>query len=132
MIADFIIMIHEARKPLAVQVKVHDSVAALRGACTRYAERTGRTEADYAETLGICHRFHAMEDPLCAVVRFAPPHTGAGMVAHEMGHAAVWLWEIYNDFEKKVLECANDEWFCWVLGELVRQTTIKFIEKGIY
>lgn len=132
MLADFTIHIHEGRKPMAVQVKVHDSVPALQMACTKYAKRTGHREKDFSETLGVCHRFHTMGDPLCAIVRFAPPHTGAGMVAHEMGHAAVWLWEIQNKFSRKEpLQCSNDEWFCWVLGELVRQTTIKMIEKNI-
>lgn len=133
MLADFFINIHEARKPLIVQVKVHDNVAALRGAATKHAKRGGRKkEPNFSETLGVCHRFHMMNNPLCAIVRLAPPHIGAGMVAHEMGHAAVWLWEIHNKFDKKVaLECSNDEWFCWVLGELVRQTTI-MLEKKVY
>lgn len=133
MLADFIINIHEARKPMAVQVKVHDSVAALRGASAKHAKRGGRKESDTAGLLGVCHRFHMMNDPLCAIVRLAPPHVGAGIVAHEMGHAAVWLWEIQNKFDRKVpLMCDNDEWFCWILGELVRQTTIQLIEKEIY
>lgn len=118
---------------MAVQVKVHDTVAALRSASAKHAKRGGRKkEPDFSETLGICHRFHMMNDPLCAIVRLAPPHVGAGMIAHEMGHAAVWLWEIQNKFSRKEpLQCSNDEWFCWVLGELVRQTTIQLIEKDI-
>lgn len=134
MLADFTITIHDARKPLAVQVKVHDNVAALRAASTNHAKRAGRKEDfDFSETLGICHRFHMMYDSLCAIVRFAPPHLGSAMVAHEMAHAAVWLWEIQNKFSRKTpLMCDNDEWFCWVLGELVGQTTLKLYEKGIY
>lgn len=132
MLADFTITVHEARKPLTVQVKVHKSTAALRGAATKYNKRTGNREADYSDTLGVCHRFHMMNDPLCAIVRLAPPHIGAGIVAHEMCHAAVWMWEIHHTFDRKVpLTCANDEWFCWVLGELVRQTTIQ-LEKHVY
>jgi hypothetical protein len=74
-----------------------------------------------------------MRSPLCAIVRLAPPHIGVGMVAHEMGHAAVWMWEIQNKFSTKTpLTCANDEWFCWVFGELMRQTIINLYEKGVY
>lgn len=133
MLADFTITIHEARKPLAVQVKVHDSTAALRSAAAKHAKRSGDKDADYSDTLGVCHRFHMMNEPLCAIVRLAPPHIGVGVVAHEMAHAAVWMWEIHNKFSrKKPLVCDNDEWFCWVLGELVRQTTIQLFEKDIY
>lgn len=134
MLADFTIHIHEARKPLAVRVKIHESTAALRGACTHYHKRQKRKEeVDFSETLGICHRSHMQGDPVVAIVRLAPPDIGAGIVAHEMGHAAVWLWEIQNKFSRKVpLVCSNDEWFCWVLGELVRQTTIQLYKKGVY
>lgn len=134
MLADFTIEVHEAYKPLAVQVKIHDNVPALRSAATKYDMRRGRDEPDHSDTLGICHREHMMDDPVCALVRLAPPHVGAAMVAHEMAHAAVWLWLIHNKFDKKasLLTCANDEWFAWVLGELVRQTHNKLYEKGIY
>jgi hypothetical protein len=131
-LADFKIEIHEARKPLVVQVKIHDSVAALRAAVTKWEKRGGRkTNPDNSELLGVCHRFHMMGDPLCAIVRLAPPHVGAGMVAHEMGHAAVHLWEIQNKFNEP-LHCGNDEWFCWILGELCSKTTIKLLENHIY
>lgn len=139
MLADFTINIQEARKPLAVRVKVHDNVAALRSAAAKYTNlsntrsRGKKNSADFSDTLGICHRFHMQHTSVCAIVRLAPPHIGAGVVAHEMGHAAVWLWEIENKFSRKEpLHCANDEWFCWVLGELVRQTTIQLIDRKIY
>jgi hypothetical protein len=137
MLADFIITVHETRKPLAVQVKVHDDVKALRSAAARYTNRANlygkKNDPDFSDTLGICHRFHISNTPLCAIVRLAPPNIGAGVVAHEMAHAAVWMWEIQNKFSRKdPLQCDNDEWFCWVLGELVRQTTIKLYDDGVY
>lgn len=134
MLADFTITIHEARKPLAVQVKVHDNMAALRGAATKHnAARRKPEDRNFSDSLGICHRFHMMNDPLCALVRLAPPHIGVGILSHEMAHAAVWIWEIQNKFDRKVpLTCVNDEWFCWILGELVCQTTKELYEKGIY
>lgn len=134
MLADFTITVNEARKPLAVQVKVHDSVAALRGAAKKYSQRVSlQNEGDFSDTLGICHRFHMANDPVVALVRLAPPHLGAGIVAHELTHAAVWMWEIHNKFSRDTpLNCENDEWFAWVLGELVRLTTTKLIEHKIY
>jgi hypothetical protein len=133
MLADFTINIHEARKPLAVRVKIHDNIPALRMAATKCDRQYRKKPEDHSETLGICHRFHMMNDPLCAIVRLAPPHIGAGMVAHEMGHAAIWLWEIQNKFRRTPpLTCANDEWFCWILGELVRRTTCQLHDKGVY
>jgi hypothetical protein len=134
MLADFTIHIHDARKPMAVRVKVHDSPAALQRACAKYAKhdpRAPKGDTDFSGVLGICHRFHMMNDPLVALIRLAPPHIGAAMVAHECGHAAVWLWEIENKF-KHNLHCSNDEWFCWILGELVRRVTNKLHEKGVY
>lgn len=133
MFADFTIHIHEARKPLAVQVKVHESTAALRGAALRYARKHGyKDAADHKDTLGVCHRYHMFDDPVVALVRLAPPHIGAGIVAHEMTHAAVQVWEVHHEYKEVPITCENDEWFCWVLGELVRQTTIQLYEKGVY
>lgn len=134
MLADFTITIHDARKPLAVRVKIHDNVAALRGASTKHAKTwQGKKDADFSDTLGICHRFHLKDDPLCAIVRLAPPDIGIGIVSHELTHAAVWLWEIHNKFDRKAaLACDNDEWFCWVLGDLIRRTVNKLYEKGVY
>lgn len=135
MLADFTITIHEARKPLAVQVKVYNNVADLRRAATRYTKRNGvsnNNEFDFSDTLGVCHRFHMDKQPLCAIVRLAPPDIGIGVVAHELAHAAIWIWEINNKFRDTLLTCANDEWFCWVLGELVRQTTLKLYEHKIW
>lgn len=131
MLADFTITVEEARKPLAVQVKIHDSVAALRAASTRYDRVTDKNSKAVTDLLGVCHRFHMADNPVCAIVRLAPPNIGAGIVAHEMGHAAVWLWEVHNMWKKPLCNL-NDEWFCWTLGELVRQTTIQLIERDIY
>lgn len=139
MLADFVIEVEDARKPLAVQVRVHDNVASLRRAANAYDKRYGptrkkkQTQNEFFDTLGVCHRFHTYSQPLCALVRLAPPNLGAGIVAHELAHAAVWMWEIHHKFNpKKALNCGNDEWFCWVLGELVRQTTDQLYSKGVY
>lgn len=135
MLADFTITIHDARKPMAVRVVVHEDVPALRKAAQMHYNnwRGRKREDDLEEVFGVCHRFHMADDPVYAVVRLAPPNLGAGIVAHEMAHAAVWLWQIQTKFDKKVqLTCENDEWFAWVLGELVRHTTTKLYEKGVY
>lgn len=134
MLADFTINIHDARKPLAVRVKIHDSVSALRSAATKFDRKWGKGKEDHSQTLGICHRLHIANDPLCAVVRLAPPYMGVNVLAHEMAHATVWLWLIYNKFDEteSLLTCQNDEWFAWVLGELVSRTTAKLYEKGVY
>lgn len=132
MLADFTITIH-SDPPRDVRVVVHDSVSALRGAATRYDRRIGHTKknGEHSETLGVCHRFNMMNQPLCAIVRLAPPNVGIGVMSHEMAHAAVWLHELAHQFDEP-LNCGNDEEFCWNLGELVRQTTIKFYELGIW
>lgn len=110
---------------------MHDSVRALRSAITQFDKKRNNKPEDHSETLGVCHRFHMMDDPLCAIVRLTPSHIGIGVVSHEMAHAAVWIHELDNQF-KKPLDCSNDEPFAWVLGELVRQTVNKLYEKGVY
>lgn len=140
MLADFTIHIHDSRKPLAVQVKVHESTAALRSAITQYDKanhprRKGskpRPTAAEEGILGVCHRFHWDSNPVCAIVRLAPPHIGIGVVSHELAHAAVWIREIEESFDAPALTSDNDERFCWILGELVRHTVDKMYEKGIY
>lgn len=130
MIADFTISVHsDPRRD--VRVIVHNNLRALRSAITQFDKHRGIKADDHSETLGLCHRFNTMNDPLCAIVRLAPPNIGIGVVSHEMAHAAVWIYELDNEF-KEHLNCSNDEPFAWVLGELVRQTVNMMYEKGIY
>lgn len=145
MLANFTITVHHENQPRAVQVKVYKTVAAMRGAVARYDRPTKKERKRLAKTgedkfLGICHRFELMKfrrgttreetNPLCAVVRLAKPHLGAGIIAHELAHAAVWIQQLNHGDE--FLTCDNDEEFCWVLGELVRQTVDTLHAKGIY
>lgn len=134
MLADFKITIHDVDGPLKVQVKVHEDLRAMRSAVTLSDRKFRKEKERIDDYLAICQRFNMQSlRPLFCIVRFAPDHIGAGILAHEMAHAAVWLWAIKNKFDEDVpLRCDNDEWFCWILGELVRQTTIKFYEKGVY
>lgn len=140
-LADFTITV-EFDQPRAVRVIVYDSIKALRGAATRYdndkARRSRRRRGRHADTLGVCHRFEERiidgdqdeSQALCAIVRLAEPNLGVGLISHEMAHAAVWMRELSEG--KKPLTCANDETFCWTLGELVRQTINTMTERGVY
>lgn len=130
MLADFVITIH-GDVDRSVRVIVHKSTRALRSAATRYDRAHDHPDMDHVATLGLCHRFNMHKDPLCAIVRLAPPHIGVGIVSHEMAHAAVWIHELNNQF-KVPLDNSNDELFCWILGELVRQTVNKMYEHKIY
>lgn len=131
MLADFVITIHDDTER-SIRVVIHESTRALRSAATRYDRASGNPDSAHANiTLGLCHRFHMEKDPLCAIVRLAPPHIGVGVVSHEMAHAAVWIHELDNP-RKTPLDNSNDESFCWNLGELVRQTVKKMYEAGIY
>lgn len=135
MLADFVITIHDVDKPLGVRVVVHDSLRAMRSAVTqsdnrRRGSKNGGKNNTY---LAICQRLpHMAKAEYYAIARFAPPHIGAGIVAHEMAHAAVWLWIIKMQWEAHALTDENDEWFAWILGELVRQTTLVFKRNGVY
>lgn len=134
MLADFTIVIHDADKPLGVRVVVHDTLRAMRSAVTQQDNHWsgGKNRSKTTDFLAICQRFNLQGSDVYSTVRFSPPHIGGGIVAHEMAHAAVWLWEIKHKFEDVPIRCDNDEWFAWILGELVRQTNIKFFEKGLY
>lgn len=139
-LADFTIMIHDVYKPLGVRVVVHKNIRALRSAVTqsdnqmaRMRGEEGKRANEFKDIAAICQRFHMADSPVYSIVRFAVPDVGVGLVAHEMAHAAIWLWAIKNKFNENVpLRCDNDEWFAWILGELVRQTTVMFYKKGVY
>lgn len=133
-LADFKITINDVDKPLAVRVVVHKNLRAMRSAVTQQDNHwfNGKNRSDNTDFLAICQRYNLQGDNVYSTVRFAPPYIGGGLVAHEMAHAAVWLWEIKHEFKEKALTCQNDEWFAWILGELVNRTTEKFYEKGVY
>jgi hypothetical protein len=111
----------------------------LRMAATRYDNRSRnkrkKKRGQFADTLGICHRFEQFSaagqlDPLCAIVRLARPHLGVGIISHELVHAVVWMRELNEELD--ALTCANDEQFAWILGEVVRQTVDLMNECGVY
>lgn len=138
-LADFTITVEFETTPREVRVVVYDDPKGLRIAATKYenlgVRKQRRRRGRYADTLGICHRFERIArdgspHPECAIVRLAKPNLGAGILSHELAHAAVWMRELNQDTEP--LTCANDETFAWVLGELVRQTTVMLYEKGVY
>lgn len=130
MLADFTIVIHSDPER-SVRVVVHNDLKRLRIEATRHSRRWGDKKSTFADTCGICHRFETPDSSLCAIVRLAPPHLGVGVISHELGHAAVWLREL-DEGELAPLNCANDEPFCWLLGELVRQTVNKLNEHKMY
>jgi hypothetical protein len=140
MLADFVITIHRDDRPdRAVQVKVHKDALYLRSAVTQrgrlHGNRKKKAPAADKDLLGVCERFQTImrngeTAPLCAIVRFAPPDIGIGIVTHELAHAAVHIWNL--DHPGEILDDENDEDFCWNLGDLVRQTVNKLYEKEIY
>lgn len=139
-LADFTITVH-AEPERAVRVVVYKDIRHLRAAATRYDNRryhhTKRKRNTNAHTLGICHRFEISRsddtvDPLCAIVRLAEPHLGVGIVSHEMAHAAVWINELDTENDPAPLVADNDEPFCLLLGDLVRQTINAMNERGVY
>lgn len=119
-----------------VGVIVYDSLKGMRIATSQYAGSRG----EFSNMLGVCHRFasgpivdgeHSVK-PLCAIVRLAKPHIGVGVVSHEMTHAAVWIRELDEEFEPPPLTTENDEEFCWLVGELVRQAINGMTDAGVY
>lgn len=137
-LTDFDITV-EFEVPRTVRIIVYDSVKGLRIAATRYENRTKskskRTRGDFAETLGLCHRFEAFDKagnlrPECAIVRLAEPNLGVGIISHELCHAAVWMREL--TVGEKPLTADDDEQFAWVLGELVRQAIVTMTKCGMF
>jgi hypothetical protein len=137
MLADFEIMIHDVDKPLGVRVVVHDNLRAMRSAVTQQDRRWyGKRKKlqSTSDLMAVCQRYHMQNSPIYSTVRFAKSHIGAGIVAHEMAHVAVWLWEIKHQFKPTAIanDHENEEWFAWILGELVRQTTQMLYKTGVY
>lgn len=138
-LADFEINVEFEDTPRSVRVIVYDALKGLRIAATRYENHTirksRRKRGQYAETLGVCHRFEwfnreGVSRPECAIVRLAKPHIGVGMIAHELFHAAVWMRELNGDTDP--LTCENDEPIVWLGGELVRQAVNAMNERGVF
>lgn len=137
-LADFTIALN-TEPERAVRVVVYRTVGALRAAAARHDNRTKRRKlrGSYKDTLGVCHRFEWEDQdgntiPLCAIVRLAEPNLGVGIVSHEMAHAAVWINELDTEGNQAPLAADNDEPFCWLLGELVRQAVNGMTERGVY
>lgn len=143
-LADFIVRIDhpDDGPPADVRVIVYKSVAALRGAATRHESVTmskrrrarGEHRNLFPDTLGICHRFQWVRrdgttDPQCALVRLAVPHIGVGIISHEMAHAA---FAVLDREGVAIVTMDDDERFCWVLGDLVRQTINGMNDRGVY
>jgi hypothetical protein len=137
-LADFSINV-EFEVPREVRVVVYDSLKGLRIAATKHENvtksRRRKQRGQFADTLGICHRFQWFDPegqpyPQCAIVRLAWPNLGVGIISHELVHAAVWMRELNGDTD--LLTCVNDEQFAWVLGELVRQTINTMRAKGVF
>lgn len=143
MLADFFITIH-SDPPRTVNVKVYKTVAAMRSAKTQNDRRwfskkqqAQKKKDGENQFLGICECFELENvrgtpeaQSLCAIIRLAQSHIGIGIVSHEMAHAAVWINQLNKSCDPLI--SGNDEEFCWILGELVRQTINKFHDKGIY
>lgn len=139
LVADFTITIH-GDTPRDVRVVVYEGVKGMRVAASRWDNgtkaRRRRRRGGFAGTLGVCHRFQAQDasgalHPLCAVVRFALPHVGVGIISHELAHAAVHIRAL-DEGDTLPLTAANDERFCWVLGELVRQAVTAMDHAGVF
>lgn len=136
MLADFTIKVHSTPKcntpERSVRVLVHNDIRALRSAATQFHRHWyTKPNENHSDSIGLCHRFLDSYTSLCAVVRLAPPNIGIGIVSHELAHAAVWIRELEED-ENLLLTCDNDESFCWLLGELIRQTVIKMYEHQVW
>lgn len=138
-LADFTITTTYNGWPYDVRVVVYNSLSSLRASTTKYDNITRnankRANGENSDVCGVCHRFvhyDASDDqkPLVAIVRYADPHLGVGVVSHEMAHAAVWLRELSHESEELV--CSNDEEFALTLGDLVRQTINGFDKHGVY
>ena len=136
MILDFNIDFECYRKPMRVQVKIHDHVGALRSAAAKHTKvwqppRAGRDPEKFDNILGICHRFHSENDPLVAIVRLAPPDLNIGIISHELVHAAVWMMQIETEWESNILEeHEHEEELCWIQGMLVHKTVEAMSEHG--
>lgn len=77
-------------------------------------------------------------DSRCGEINFFREHIGAGIVSHEMTHAALgWaqrvgvMLEQYEDWSKSVVSDAEER-YASAVGELVRQFYVRAHELGLY
>jgi hypothetical protein len=75
-----------------------------------------------------------MESEIGTII-FAKEQLGAGTVAHEMGHAAIWYDRLINgnvnaEYGQSIGE--EEERMLYVLADLVKQTINKFFKLKVY
>lgn len=116
--------------PREVEFVVYKNISALRAAATRYDNHYKHTKDKKlntnSDTLGICHSFEIIDEngnvkPQTGIVRVAIPHTGGGVVSHEIAHAVIHMCDISESSTLMEAGSQDNEDFAWTLGDLVRQ-----------
>jgi hypothetical protein len=143
-IATFRIYPEKRTSRLYFQVRVFSSVTAIRR-YLKYSDLNRRTLGRYG--LAMCSTFDVLKgkrgrwrkQPIMGEILFPVRGLRAGVIAHECTHAALgWARRIgLNPVSAAVKQgrClvadANEERFCYALGELNRQIAIQIWERGL-
>jgi len=115
-----------------VELIVYDTLGAMRGEATKWANRITPGQADFSNAEGVCHGFERIrcyedgtdeKSPHAAIVRLSRGHTSALILSHEMAHAAQHLYALdFLGVDSKELavdhfDAANED-FAYLYGEL--------------
>lgn len=124
----------EQGQPLYFEVRIYETRRRMLRALRRNDDFVGR-RGDWSGSLAVCRSFETLKlegrrwraTPRIGVIFFMRRHLGAGLVSHEMAHAAVqWARDVGLSGRSVWagsgnMEDAPNERFARVVGELNRQ-----------
>lgn len=124
--------------PTTVDVRIYDTLDAMRAAATRYSPGE-----DFSHAAGVTHcttiervdsQGNTLDSNAHPIIRLARDHLGTEVITHEMTHAASAIYGNHIHPETlavDVLHNANED-FAYLVGELARRLVDRLYTLGYY
>lgn len=118
-----------------VKVFIYDDMKALRRDAREHAIEAGNyREGDFKECYGVSHRFERVRvdndesDPHVSLIRLHKNFLRSGIIAHEVVHSALWIYELDNGKGPSMEDIEKEEEFCYIVGDLNARIINKLYE----
>ncbi len=137
---DFQITLRHHGEARRVHVTIYDDLDQLREHAATEAQGDGQ---DYNNALAVTSRWSRYRftdsssagvlHPLCARIRLTRNHLTMAIITHEVGHAALHIWQLGNeDHALSTDDIDGEEEFCYLLGELAARLVRRLHHYGFY
>lgn len=126
-------------KKRQINVIVYDDVKRMREHATLWTKRVQGKADDFSDCEGVTHREEWIDVktdesmPYCGTIRLHKGRLGVGIVAHEVTHAALWIYEL--DIERNgvnTVDIGKEEIFCYIVSDLNTKLVNKLYDYGFY